>query len=378
MNQWTIERLDESCVRLSSAFSAEAPTPTALLLSDPHFDSAQCNRNLFTRHLKQATEAGAPVIICGDFFDAMQGKWDKRSSWSSIRPEHHGEDYLDRLVSTAAEYLEPFAKSIHLISYGNHETSIIKRHQVDLIQRLAQELKRMGSPVMVGTYSGAVQFRFSLTPYTKSKKAAGQQASALMAYHHGYGGGGEVTRGLIDNNRTRSQVHADIYLSGHIHRRNLDDNLIRTWTIHGKPMLKRQLFLRASTYKREWHGWATEKGMGPRPLGGWWLEFSRHVSGGDPPLHPRLVSTHDRWVLKCSSLTCGNPQTTIAATPPSASSAAATAGDYHPPLSLIPSTAPTRAPLREHSAPHRSMSSPEKCPSPCSTISPAAAGQLSS
>jgi hypothetical protein len=283
--QWTIERLDESCIRLSSTFSTDNPTPTALLLSDPHFDSAQCNRQLFSRHLKQAIDKDAPIIICGDFFDAMQGKWDKRSSWSSIRPEHHGEDYLDRLVDTAAEYLKPYAKNIYLLSYGNHETSIIKRHQVDLIQRLAQELKRMGSPVMVGTYSGAVQFRFHMTPRKAKTKIGGQQGTALMAYHHGYGGGGAVTKGFIDHSRTRSHVHADIYFSGHIHYRNLDDNVIRTWTSQGKPLLKRQLFLRASTYKREWHGWATEKGMGPRPLGGWWLEFSRHLSGENYTLY---------------------------------------------------------------------------------------------
>ena len=49
-------------------------------------------------------------------------------------------NYLDALVQTAAEWFEPYASIIKVIGYGNHETSILKNCETDLIQRLADLL----------------------------------------------------------------------------------------------------------------------------------------------------------------------------------------------------------------------------------------------
>jgi hypothetical protein len=45
-----------------------------------------------------------------------------------------------------------------------------------------------------------------------------------LHWHHGYGGW-KITAGLIDNSRTRGMYLADI-LSGHVHRRNSDENVV--------------------------------------------------------------------------------------------------------------------------------------------------------
>jgi hypothetical protein len=100
--------------------------------------------------------------------------------------------------------------------------------------------------------------------------------SKTLHYHHGYGGGGEVTRGMIDNSRTRGQYSADIYISGHIHRRNSDENVMISVNNYGRVVQKEQVFLRAGTYKREeigGSGYHIEKGRSARPVGGWWLDF---------------------------------------------------------------------------------------------------------
>lgn len=236
-----------------------------LIISDVHWDSAWCDRKVLTKHLDQAKASNSPIFMFGDFFDVMQGKWDPRKSYDQLRPEHQGPNYLDLLVNTASDYLMPYKEQLALIGYGNHETAIIKRHEVDLIQRLVGILRKDGSKVVTGQYWGFVQFVLSCSTHKDTK---------TLHYHHGYGGGGEVTRGLIDHSRTRGQYQADIYVSGHIHRRNMDENILLRCTTKGKIRSINQMFLRCSSYKHEDSGYHIEKGRAARPIGGWWLEFS--------------------------------------------------------------------------------------------------------
>ncbi len=65
-----------------------------LFLSDVHFDAMKCDRALLRRHLKQAMVDNAIVLVFGDWFDLMQGKWDPRGSYSDLRPEYKGPHLL--------------------------------------------------------------------------------------------------------------------------------------------------------------------------------------------------------------------------------------------------------------------------------------------
>jgi len=162
----------------------------------------------------------------------------------------------------------PYAANIAILADGNHETSILRHHQTDLLERLTGSLRRDKSPVLHLPFTGFVRFRF--------EDALKHCVSKTLHYHHGYGGGGEVTRGMIDQSRTRGQYVADIYYSGHIHRRNSDENVITSLDHFGSPVESQQLFLRGGTYKREalgGNGYHIEKGRAGRPVGGWWLYF---------------------------------------------------------------------------------------------------------
>lgn len=108
-------------------------THPVLLSSDQHWDNPHCDRRLMKAHLDQALALRAPVVIYGDFFCCMQGKWDKRSSKQDLRPEHAGSNYFDRLVATAADWLAPYASILAVIGPGNHETAILKNHETNLI-----------------------------------------------------------------------------------------------------------------------------------------------------------------------------------------------------------------------------------------------------
>lgn len=250
--------------------SFESDSRAALLMiSDLHWDNPKCNRELLREHLDEAVDRGSPIVCFGDLFCAMQSTGDRRSAKPDLRPEHATGEYLDSLVNTAVDWFEPYKDNLALITLGNHETAVQKFHETNLIDRLAAGLRQRGGITRAGGYQGFV--RYGMSYYTARK-------SATIFYHHGTGGGGYATKGMGDFIRMREQVEADVYVSGHIHRRNADDGLTMTLSQSGAIELRERHYVRTSTYKQEGHkpsGFATERLMGPRPLGGHWLEVER-------------------------------------------------------------------------------------------------------
>ena len=234
-----------------------------LLLSDLHWDNPHCDRALLKKHLEEAKAKGAGIMVFGDLFCAMQGKYDPRGNKASIRPEHNVANYLDVLVDTAIEYFKPYAENICLITPGNHETSILRRLETDLTARLCA-----GLGVEMGTYAGWVLVKMV---------RAGVKYTKKISYHHGYGGGGQVTKDIIQASRKAVYLpDADILVSGHTHDRWIFPIQRVRLNTHGKQSMQEQLHLKLGTYKDEYSaaaGWAVEKGMPPKSSGGIWLEF---------------------------------------------------------------------------------------------------------
>lgn len=69
-----------------------------LLASDAHWDNPKCDRKKLKEDLDKAVEIGAKILLNGDTFCLMQGKYDKRASKSDVRPEHQVSNYLDAIV----------------------------------------------------------------------------------------------------------------------------------------------------------------------------------------------------------------------------------------------------------------------------------------
>src|SRR5690606_4290342 len=153
----------------------------------------------------------APVIDNGDWFCAMQGKWDKRKSEDAMLPEYRGGRYLDKLVDNGAEWLHPYRDVLAVMGYGNHETAILKHHETDLTERLVYKLRSEGAPRLVkGRFAYWIVYKFWFSD--KAHKTLRQ------FNHHGWGGGGPVTRGTIDTARMAVYLpDADIVATGHVH-----------------------------------------------------------------------------------------------------------------------------------------------------------------
>ena len=268
--KWRVSRAEGNVVHVQCDIKGEQWEQHFLLRSDAHHDNPKSDRSLELKHLQEAVGYDAGVIDCGDLFCAMQGKYDKRSSKSDIRPEHQAGDYLDRLVRCAADVYEPFASSFVCIGDGNHETSIRDRMETDLNERLCATLSdRTGVHVHHSGYTGWVVFHFT---------QGTERSRKVLWYTHGYGGGGPVTQDTIQAQRQRAYIRADIICSGHTHDQWAQFNTVLGINHNGFPERLEVTNVKLGTYKDDYgdgkKSWPVQKGMPPKPLGQQWLTFS--------------------------------------------------------------------------------------------------------
>lgn len=241
-----------------------------LQLSDVHYDSHKCDRELLTKHLKEAEKRKAFVFINGDFFDLMGGKYDPRSTYGMIRPEYKDCNYLDKVIEDGADYLSKF-KVTYFIGEGNHESNIRKRLHTDPLSRLVQLLKSKGVTVERGDYTGYIVYRI---------EDGTRRTNTVQHYHHGYGGNAPRSKGVlnVDINIKRNP-DADIITRGHDHNKWYVPQVVqRISGSYPKHVVedKRIHVLQTGSYKMlGTKGWAVEKGFDRPVLGGWWVTITQ-------------------------------------------------------------------------------------------------------
>ena len=266
---WKVKPVSRNVLHLRCDTKTNAlarPSPI-LLVGDCHWDNPDCDRDQLAADLDRAIERDSPIFIGGDFFCAMQGQWDRRASKEKLREEHRSGCYLDSLVDTAAEWLKPWQSHIVLVCLGNHETAILKHHETNLTDRLTASVRKQGGIALSGGYAGWVRMLIQNNTFRQS---------FTMHYHHGFGGGGPVTKGKIDFNRYRDQADFDAMWSQHVHHTEIFDTRV-AYLNHSSEVCHRTVWnLRTPSYKDEYKdgfgGWHVERGQGPRPKGGIWLE----------------------------------------------------------------------------------------------------------
>ena len=252
-----------------------------LLQSDVHFDSIYCNRALLTRHLDRAAQLNALVFIFGDFYDAMQGRFDPRRSMKELREEYRRDDYYDFVVTDAARFLAPYAPHLGLLARGNHETSVLKNANTDLMDRLVFALNTQhGSQVHIGGFGGWVRFMFSLL---LADGTPNPLHSLRLKYFHGAGAEAPVTRGVIQTNRQAVYLpDADVVVNGHNHNSYYVPIARERLSGKGVQYFDIQHHIRTPGYKQDYAdgsgGWTVEKGGVPKPIGAVWMRL--YYEGG--------------------------------------------------------------------------------------------------
>jgi hypothetical protein len=249
-----------------------------LLRSDAHHDNPHARHDIEKRHLDECVKNNYGIIDVGDGFCAMGGKWDPRGvKGSAMRPEHdRAPDYLDSLVRHYADFLEYSAHNWLVWGRGNHTSSILKRHETDLDERLCQTIRdRTGAPMFAGGYGGFVQFVFNV----RARDADGWRLPLTLKYFHGSGGGGMMTHDVLRTRRISSFSLADVYVGGHTHDQWHVPLAVEYLHTNGSYEVKRKIVhhVRCGTYKDEHgdghSGFQIEKGSPPKPLGAVWMKF---------------------------------------------------------------------------------------------------------
>jgi predicted phosphodiesterase len=270
-----IEKMNDA-YKVFLSFNSLREKKEVLMISDLHFDSKKCNRSALKSMLDEAVERKASVMIFGDLLDVMGAKFDPRSGKSDIRPEYNSSNYFQDVVDDCVKFFGPYSKSIIFISKGNHEDSVKRRHEFDLLEILAYKLKmEYGWKGVIGGYEGWIMFDGNM------RKDTGETARSIgtpVAYYtHGSGGNAPVTRGVIQTNRRQVQINADIFISGHIHTQWALPIPQRSISARGVEEIKDVLHLQLGCFKESHRGsWEAQKGFGPANIGGYWLKFFAH------------------------------------------------------------------------------------------------------
>ena len=245
-----------------------------LLLSDLHWDNPKCDRVLLKNHMDEAVKRGAKIILNGDTFCMMQGKYDPRRSKKDIRPEHNKANYIDAVIQDAVEWFAPYKDNILVVGYGNHETAILKALETDPIQRFVDLFNTThGAEIHAGGYGGVIDFKFQIGE-------VGNRRKWTLRYYHGFGGGGAVTKGVIQDQRLMASMEGyDCIWQGHVHELYHHINPVEVYDSHQKKIKIRDVHqIRTSSYKEEYEdgfaGFHIEKGRPPKPLGAMWLTLS--------------------------------------------------------------------------------------------------------
>ena len=203
----------------------------------------------------------------------MGMKYDPRSIANDIRPEYMASDasYLDLVVSDAVDFLKNYKDNIMMISFGNHETNIVRRQQTDPLKRIWRELGGKDSGIHLGAYRGALILNF------QAYKDSGRSVSKIY-YHHGAGGGAKRSKGILNADLLVSQNSwADVIVSGHDHQKWHLPFEVKTLGVNNDKWVKKRIdILRTGSYKKKSDdfGWEIEKDFNEPTLGGYKITYS--------------------------------------------------------------------------------------------------------
>lgn len=244
------------------------------LMSDPHIDNPKCKREVLFAHLDEAKRRGAKVIINGDLFCFMQGKYDPRRTKSDIRPEHNVNNYLDAVIDDTVDLLAPYKDIIVMVADGNHETAILKNMETNVLERFCVLFnERTGGNIVHAPYNGWISIALEY--------AENAALHFRIKYKHGYGGGGPVTKGTIQHAREAMWTEgADAIWMGHTHDCYALPVAVERFMAHPQQGYRAQIAtvydIRTPSYKHEYleGGWAIERGHPPRVIGGMWMRLT--------------------------------------------------------------------------------------------------------
>lgn len=261
-----------NCVHSVTASTQNIPL---LIVSDVHFDSLKCDRASLKRHFDDIKKRNGQILIIGDWFDVMGCHKDPRSKAADIDPAYiqKGRSYLDLVREDSYEFLKPYRDNLLFMSYGNHETSILKHRDTDPLRGLIYMLNEQGGKeVQLGAYAGWVNFILQRSGGRSSR-------SFMMCYHHGKGGNAKRSKGILYSQMDALEYpDANLIVSGHDHNKIYDPSNVRRRVCPrtGRIYHDTVHWIKTGSYKKSANdfGYEVQKGFTPKRLGGWYVDLN--------------------------------------------------------------------------------------------------------
>ena len=171
-------------------------------ISDLHFDSKYSVWDKVKKYLIDNPKTY--IVIGGDSIDVMQFVNDKRGSKSDVLPKYNETDYANRVINTVKkEIVEPFKDRIISWNRGNHDNSIIKHHNIDLLSLIC------GVDVPISDYTGYILITGGKEPNRRTQ---------LIHFSHSPYSGGTRSKGSLGIDISKAEApSADIWITEHIH-----------------------------------------------------------------------------------------------------------------------------------------------------------------
>ena len=170
-------------------------------ISDLHFDSKYSMWDKVKKYLVE--HPNTYIVIGGDSIDVMQFVNDKRGSKSDVLSQYNETDYANRVINTVKkEIVEPFKDRIISWNRGNHDNSILKHHNIDLLSLIC------GVDVHISDYTG----------YILINGGKVSQRTQLIHFSHSPYSGGTRSKGSLSIDIAKAEApSADIWITEHIH-----------------------------------------------------------------------------------------------------------------------------------------------------------------
>lgn len=182
-------------------------TITLKPIFDVHYGNSYCDVKAFREFLK-STDKKTYLIGGGDLLDSIISKDVKRYAKHADASE--SDAIIDEQVNGMADFLMPYRDRIIGLGTGNHENTITKHCGTNPTRRLCSIL-------------GVPSLGFSWMVKIILSEKDGRGRSVILRGHHGWGGGSR-TQGADLTKYSRDTMYwsADIFLYGHVHRRQSD------------------------------------------------------------------------------------------------------------------------------------------------------------
>ena len=227
-------------VNLKLELDARKKKASIFVLGDLHFLSPSFNEPAWqntVKYIKKHDPQNTAVLINGDVTDGILVTDRKRYAF-----EHHipKENALGYIRERTIEYLKPLRNYIFSISHGNHDQSLIKYNNIDVVDEVVKYFNSTykNSDIKYGGYralTDIVVYRHNETIFRQ------------LYQHHGLGANSPVTKGMLDYARITVGTAADFIIISHKHN-CLTSTTTGTRQVDGKTQTYKCYMLQGSGY----------------------------------------------------------------------------------------------------------------------------------